>query len=324
MKRLISFVLCICMIFALCACGEPEPQPTPEPTDAGPEYTPVTFNNHGKSVTVTALPEKVVTAGPNCTEVFCALGLAERVVGKFMENHSQGALPELKDAVDGIPTLFEGYPTLKDITDSGCDFIYASSWIFGDKLSIAELESAGITVFVSEAATLDDLWGELRDLGRIFGVDAEELIKSETERIDAVTEALGDAEPKKVLVLDSLIGEQVYTAGGGNIETAYIESAGGVNVFAELSKPWDAVSREDVLASTPDYIIIHDYKGSSFDDKLAALKADPILSNLDCIRNGRIIELPLENVMPGMRSALTIETIAHAMFPELFETADGQ
>lgn len=324
MKRLISFVLCICMIFTLCACGDTDPQPTPEPTDAGPEYTPVTFNNHGKSVTVTALPEKVVTAGPNCTEVFCALGLADRVTGKFMENHSQGALEELKDAVNGIPTLFEGYPTLKDITDSGCDFIYASSWIFGSELSVSELEDAGISVFVSEAATLDELWDEMRDLGRIFGVDAEELIKSETERIDAVTEALGDAEPKKVLVLDSLIGEQVYTAGGGNIETAYIESAGGVNVFAELSKPWDAVSREDVLASNPDFIIIHNYKGSGFDDKLAALKADPILSNLDCIRNGRIIELPLENVMPGMRSALTIETIAHAMFPELFETADGQ
>ena len=83
MKRLISFVLCICMIFTLCACGDTDPQPTPEPTDAGPEYTPVTFNNHGKSVTVTALPEKVVTAGPNCTEVFCALGLADRVTGRL-------------------------------------------------------------------------------------------------------------------------------------------------------------------------------------------------------------------------------------------------
>lgn len=324
MKRLISLILCICMIFALCACGDTEPQPTPEPTEETPAYTPVTFTNHGKSITVNAMPEKVVTAGPNCTEVFCALGLADIVTGKFMENHSQGALPELKDAVDGIPTLFEGYPTLKDITDSGCDFIYASSWIFGSALSISDLESAGITVFVSEASDLNSLRGELRDLGRIFGVDAEALINAETERIGAVSAALGDTEPKKVLVLDSLIGEQVYTAGGGNIETAYIEKAGGVNVFSELEKPWDAVSREDVLATNPDFIIIHDYKGSSFDDKLAALKADPILANLDCIRNGRIIKLPLENVMPGMRSALTVETIAQAMFPELFETADGQ
>ena len=324
MKRLISFILCLCMIFALCACGESEPQPTPEPTETEPVYTPVTVINHGRSITVTRLPEKIVTAGPNCTEVFCALGLEDYVTGKFMENHSQGALPELAQAVSGIPTIFEGYPTLKDIKDSGCDFIYASSWIFDDELTIRAVEDAGITVYVSEAADLESLWGELRDLAKIFGVDAEALIGSETARLDAVSEALSGVEPRKVLVLDSLIGEKVYTAGGANIETAFINAAGGINVFADLEKPWDAVSREEVINSNPDFIIIHDYSGSGFDDKLAALKADPILSNLDCIRNGRIIKLPLENVMPGMRSALTVETIAQAMFPEQFDNADAK
>lgn len=324
MKRLLSFILCLCMVFALCACDSSEPQPTPEPTETEPAYTPVTFENHGRRTTVTKPPEKVVTAGPNCTEIFCALGLADYVTGKFMENHSQGALPELEEAVEDIPTLFEGYPSLKDITQSGCDFIYASNWIFDGELTVDDIEDAGITVYVSEATGLESLWNELRDLAKIFGVDAEELINSETARLDAVSTALNGIEPKKVLVLDSLIGEKVYTAGSGNIETVCISCAGGTNVFSELQKPWDAVSREEVLASNPDFIIIHDYKGSSFDDKLAALKADPILSNLDCIRNGCIIKLPLENVMPGMRSALTVETIAHAMFPDQFGDADAQ
>lgn len=324
MKRLISFILCLCILFALCACNTSAPQSTPEPTEPVPSYEPVSFTNYGRSVTVKALPEKVVTAGPNCTEVFCALGLADRVVGKFMENHSQGALPELSEAVSGIPTLFAGYPSLEDILGSGCDFLYASSWIFDDELALAELENAGITVYVSEAADHDGLWTELRTLAKIFGVDAEAVISSETGRIDAVSAALSGTEPKKVLVLDSFVGEQVFTAGGSNIESAYIEAAGGINVFAELEKPWNAVSREDVLAANPDYVIIHDYKGSGFDDKIAALKADPMLSNLDCLRNGRIIMLPLENVMPGMRSAESIEIIAKTMFPEQFEIADGE
>lgn len=323
MKRPLSFILCLVMIFMLCACGSTEPQPTPEPTEAGSGYTPVTFNNHGRSVTVTKLPEKVATAGPNCTEVFCALGLEEYVAGKFMENHSQGALPELAQAVESIPTIFEGYPSLKDIKDSGCDFLYASGWIFSDELSVKDVEAAGVTVYVSEAADFDSLWAELRDLAKIFGVDGEALISAETARLDAVSSALGGTEQKKVLVLDSLIGELVYTAGSANIESAYIQAAGGTNVFSGLEKPWNAVSREDVLASTPDFIIIHDYPGSSFDDKLAALKADPILSNLDCIRNGCIIKLPLENVMPGMRGALSVETIARTMFPEQFDAANA-
>ena len=180
-----------------------------------------------------------------------------------------------------------------------------------------------MTVYVSEAADFDSLWAELRDLAKIFGVDGEALISAETARLDAVSSALGGTEQKKVLVLDSLIGELEYPAGSAYIESAYIQAAGGTNVFSGLEKPWNAVSREDVLASTPDFIIIHDYPGSSFDDKLAALKADPILSNLDCIRNGCIIKLPLENVMPGMRGALSVETIARTMFPEQFDAANA-
>lgn len=75
---------------------------------------------------------------------------------------------------------------------------------------------------------------------------------------------------------------------------------------------------EDVVAANPDFIIIHDYKGSSFDDKVAALKENSELKYLDCVRNERFIKLSLENVMPGMRSAITVETIAHTMFQDLF------
>lgn len=66
-----------CQAFSLCACKGSEPEPTAQPTaQPTPEesYAPVSFRNHGKQSTVTALPQKVVTAGPNCTEIFCALG----------------------------------------------------------------------------------------------------------------------------------------------------------------------------------------------------------------------------------------------------------
>ena len=121
-----------------------------------------------------------------------------------------------------------------------------------------------------------------------------------------------------MLVLDSFIGEKVFTAGKANIETAYIASAGGANVFGDREKTWGAVTVEDIVAANPDFIIIHDYKGSSFDDKVAALKENPELKYLDCVRNECFIKLSLENVMPGMRSAVTVETIAQAMYADLF------
>lgn len=224
-----------------------------------------------------ALPQKVVTAGPNCTEVFCALGLADKVIGKCMENHSLGALPEYADAVESIPTLSIGYPTAQQIIDSGCDFLYANSWIFDDDLTVAQLEKAGITVYVSEAETIEAVWQEMRDLAKVFNVEnIEEIVSEQSTRLEAVTDKLGEiSEPKTVFVLDSFIGEKLYTAGSANIESAYITAAGGTNAFGEISKAWDVVEPSAVAVADPWCIIIHDYEGSSYDEKVAALKADP-------------------------------------------------
>lgn len=321
MKKIVSFFLAFMMIFALCACNDkPQETAVPSPESTEPAYVPTSFRNHGKRTTVHSMPQKIVTAGPNCTEVMCALGLADKVIGKCMTNHSKGALDEYKDSYADIPTLCEGYPTLDDIVNSGCDFLYASSWIFTDALTVGMLEEKGIIVYVNEAQTYDELWMELSDLSRVFHIESigAELSKAQTDRIAAVGDVIKEAEPKKVLVLDSFIGEKVFTAGGSNIETAYITSAGGVNIFEELEKPWDAVTVEDIAAANPDYIIIHDYKGSSYDDKVKALKEAPELKYLDCVRNECFIKLSLENLMPGMRSAVTVETIAHTMFADLF------
>ena len=250
----------------------------------------------------------------------CALGLEDKVVGKCMTNHSKGVLDEYKDAYRSIPTLCEGYPTLDEIVDSGCDFLYASSWIFDDTLTVKALEDKGIIVYVNEATTYDELWMEINDLNRVFCLEGtgDAVVKAQTDRISAVGEVVKDQQPKKVLVLDSFIGEKVFTAGKANIETSYIASAGGANVFGDREKAWDAVTVDDIVRTNPDYIIIHDYKGSSFDDKVAALKENSELKYLDCVRNERFIKLSLENAMPGMRSAVTVETIAQTMFADLF------
>lgn len=323
MKRIVAFLLCLVMAFSLGACKDSEPEPTAQPTaQPTPEesYAPVSFRNHGKQSTVTALPQKVVTAGPNCTEVFCALGLADKVIGKCMENHSLGALPEYADAVESIPTLSIGYPTAQQIIDSGCDFLYANSWIFDDDLTVAQLEKAGITVYVSEAETIEAVWQEMRDLAKIFSVEnIEEIVSEQSTRLEAVADKLGDVtEPKTVFVLDSFIGEKLYTAGSSNIESAYITAAGGTNAFGEISKAWDVVEPSAVAVADPWCIIIHDYEGSSYDEKVAALKADPQLSQLDCVKNERFVRLSLEDAMPGMRCAPTVEAIAQVLYPDMF------
>ena len=64
---------------------------------------PVTVDNYGREFTVTKRPERVLTLGPNCTELFAALGLGDLVIGRSLVNHSRGPLEEYADVVNCDP-----------------------------------------------------------------------------------------------------------------------------------------------------------------------------------------------------------------------------
>lgn len=50
------------------------------------------LENAGRTLAVSERPQRVLTLGPNCTELFAALGLDSLVVGRSLVNHSRGPL----------------------------------------------------------------------------------------------------------------------------------------------------------------------------------------------------------------------------------------
>jgi len=285
------------------------------------DYTPVTVENFDRTFTITEKPKAVVVAGPNCAEVFIALNLTDSVVGKSCDNHCLKPLPEYAEAYYSIPETTHGYPTIEAVVSSGCDFIYAIDWVFEGDFTVEALEEYGITVYVCEATDYEGVWKEITELGEIFEVqdEAAAYIASEKARLAAIEEAVAGQETKKVFIYDSDTGSGVYTAGGPNIETLFIETAGGTNIFKEQEKAWVGVSYEEILNRNPDYIIIHDYEEATYDENVAALTSDPILSQLDAVKNKHFIRLSLESALPGSRTAYSVETIAEGMFPDQFK-----
>lgn len=316
MKKLISVILVLIMTAALSACGNGG---TAQNTD-GSDYTPVTMENYGRTVTVDSMPQKVVTAGPNCTELLIELGLSDKIAGNCCDNHSRGPLKQWAEEYEKIPEITYGSPTLEAVVGSGCDFFFGIDWVFSGDFTVEALEEYGITVYVCEAQDYDTIWKEIRELGEIFGVQdaAEKFIGSEKSRIEKVEKAVDGEDTLKVLVYDSDTGNGVYTAGGPNIETLFIQTAGGVNIFKDIDKAWASVSYEKILEEQPDVVIIHDYEEASYEDNIKKLKNDPILSQLDCVKNDRFIKLSLESALPGSRTAYSIEQIAKGMFPDKF------
>lgn len=311
MKKTLAIFVCLMVLLASCASEIKTEVASGDAT---------VYDNYGREVSISAVPEKVLTLGPNCTELFAALGLSDKVIGRSLINHSRGPLPEFADAVNSIPELNYAEATREAILTSGADFIYAIDWEISDAgCNIEEAESYGMNVYVNSATTLDAQYAEILDIGKIFGIEerAEAFVEDQKSRIAAVGEKLSEKEPIKVLVYDSG-NDGVFTCSGTNFESLIISCAGGKNIFDDITeKQWVTVSYEEVIKRNPDVILIHDYDSPSVEAKIAEIKANPTLASLDCVKNDRFATITLESVLPGNRMAYAVEKLAEEFHPDM-------
>ncbi|MCM3443020.1 ABC transporter substrate-binding protein [Metabacillus halosaccharovorans] len=323
-KHFLGFTaLALVMTGLLVGCQSTSSEPMKKESEENTaNYETLTFDNYGRDVEITEKPQNVLTLGPNSTELFVALGLTDYVIGNSLDNHSRGPLPEYEAEYKKIPELTYGSATREAVTTSGADFIYGIDWEFGGEgLDVEELESFGIKTYMNSATTLEEIYQEIHDIGKIFEIEdvATDFVTDQKSRISAVQEKVSSQEPVNVLVYDSG-GDGVFTAGGTNFETLLIELAGGKNVFDDITdKQWTTVSYEEVLARQPDVIVVHDYDAPSLEQKIKDIKNDPALSQLDSVKNERFVSITLESVLPGDRMAYAVETLAKGFYPEKFE-----
>lgn len=324
-SRTLCLVLAILLalsLFAGCGTASNDAQSQQDTPTADDGYYPVTVSNYDREVTVESRPEAVLTLGPNCTELFVALGLGNLVVGRSLVNHSRGPLDEYADEVNAIPELNHSSATRERVLSSGADFIYALDWEIGEEgVVIDEVEEYGMNVYVNSAKTLEDQYKEIEDIGKIFNVEdaAAEFIQDQKDRIADVQDKIKSEEPVKVLIYDSG-NDGVFTCSGTNFETLLVELAGGKNIFDDLTeRDWVTVSYEEVLAREPDIILIHDYDSPSVEEKIKEITSNPVLSQLDCVKNQRFATIQLESVLPGNRMAYSVERMAADFFPDLFK-----
>jgi len=270
MKKIVSLMLMFLMIVLLfTGCNSyTDKQQTVKLT----EGYPVTADNYGRTVTVEYRPQKVLTLGPNCTELFVALGLGDYVVGRSLVNHSRGPLDEYAEAVNKIPQLNYAEATREAVLTSGADFIYALDWEISDEgVNIDEVGQYGMKVYVNSATTLEEQYKEILDIGKMFKIEetAERFVEDQKARIFTVQRKLNNITPVNVLVYDSG-NDGVFTCSGTNFESILIQQAGGKNIFEDIKdKQWITVSYEEVLKRNPDVIVIHDYDKPSVEEKIA-------------------------------------------------------
>ena len=311
MKKLLVLVLAVCLMAILCLSATAETQ------------YPLSLENYGRTLTVEAAPQKVVVVGPNVREVMAACGLADLVVGTCNNNSAQVPLPENEEAYFSMPELTFGDPTVEAVVSSGCDFVYMPYDGLDDTFSLETMAEYGINVYVSHATNTEEMFRELAEIGEIFDIEdrMNAFIEDQRARIDTVKAAVTDAEPKTVFCYSMDGGNgTIYTSGARVLEPELVSIAGGAHAFADVDAAWAPVSLEEILAKKPDAIVVHQYTqdGSDAEQKIESIKSDPVLSQLDCVKEGRFIVVQLPDVMPGVRAAHYVELVGEALHPDCF------
>lgn len=291
---------------------------------------PVTVQTCGREVTFDAAPEAAVSYDIGMTEMVLALDLEDRLVGYAGISAFDKFNDEARARLEGLPELAPHHPSREVLIGAGTD-LYIAGWNYGmrvgGEVTPETLEPFGIPVYAlaescihvmdKPAASMDDLYTDLLNLGRIFGVEerAEALVDGYRAELAAIIEALPqDRERPKVFVYDS--GEdEPFTAGSHGMPTALIEAAGGTNIMDDVRASWVAVGWEAVIDRDPDVVVIVDYGAVSAAEKIAFMKTNPAFAAIAAVRDDRFVVLSYEEVVPAPRNVEAVRTLAAAFHP---------
>lgn len=296
---------------------------------------PVTVRSCDRDVTFARAPARAVSNDVNLTEMMLALGLKDRLAGYTGIAGWKTGTEALRVALRGVPELAIQYPSLEVLVGARADF-YLAGWNYGMRVggpvTPASLERFGIRsyeltescshVMTRPPASFDDVYRDLRNLGRIFAVEAraEQVVAEMRQRVDAVRRALAGAAPLRVFVYDSG-QDKPTTAGALAMPNALIAAAGGRNVMDDVPRSWAQVSWESVVARDPQAIVIVDYSAVTAEQKKQFLLSQPALARVEAIRARRFIVLPYDAATPGVANAGAVETLARGLHPDAFAKA---
>lgn len=295
---------------------------------AGLAAAETTVQSCNRSVTFDAPPERAISNDVNLTEMMLVLGLADRMVGYTGISGWKTLDEEMRAGVDALPELSAKYPSKEVLVGADADFFFAG-WNYGMKvggevtpeslapfgIKVYELTESCTHIMDKGKASIDDMYIDLLNLGRIFGVEdrAQALVEGYKADLAAFTDTLEAGNPLRIFVYDS--GEDApFTAGRFAMPTALIEAAGGRNVMDDFEKSWATVTWEEVVERNPEFVVIVNYGDVTAEQKRDFMMSNPAFADLEAVKNDRFVTLEYVEATPGPRNIQAIKSLAEAFW----------
>ncbi|WP_299702992.1 ABC transporter substrate-binding protein [uncultured Tateyamaria sp.] len=286
-----------------------------------------TVQSCDRTVTFDAPPQAAISNDVNLTEMMLVLGLADRMVGYTGISGWKTLDEEMTAGIEALPELSAKYPSKEVLIGADADFFFAG-WNYGMKvggdvtpetlapfgIDVYELTESCIHIGDKGAASMDDMYNDLLNLGAIFDVSdkAEALVADYRADLEGFTAELEPLEAApRVFVYDS--GEDVpFTAGRYAMPNALIEAAGGANIMNDFEKSWATVGWEAVVERNPEIIVIVNYGEVTAEEKRAFMMSNPAFADIDAVKNDRFVTLEYVEATPGPRNINAVKTLAAA------------
>lgn len=284
----------------------------------------ITVNSCNRQVTFDTPPKAAISNDVNLTEMMLALGLADRMIGYTGISGWRTLDEGMRSGIDALPELSAKYPSKEVLIGADADFYFAG-WNYGMKvggevtpetlapfgINVYELTESCIHIGDKPKVSMDDMYNDLRNLGKIFDVEdrATALIEGYQAELAAFKENLETGDPLRVFVYDS--GEDTpFTAGLYAMPTALIEAAGGTNIMDDFEKSWGTVTWEAVVERNPEVVVIVNYGNVTAAEKRAFMMNNPAFAHMDAVKNDRFVVLEYVEATPGPRNIKAVQKLA--------------
>lgn len=294
---------------------------------ASAAFAETTIQSCDREITLDYVPRAAVSHDVNLTEMMLVLGLTDHMVGYTGISGWKTLDEQMREGFKELPELAEKYPSKEVLIGADADFLFAG-WNYGMKvggevtpetlkpfgINVYELTESCIHIAQKNAASMDDMYNDLLNLGKIFEVEekAYALVASYKEELSNFTSNLATLEQApRVFVYDS--GEETpFTAGRYAMPNALIEAAGGVNIMNDFEKSWATVGWEAVIERNPQVIVIVNYGNVTAAEKRSFMMSNPAFADIDAVKNDRFVTLEYVEATPGPRNINAVKTLASA------------
>jgi len=319
-NKTLSLLILIFSLALVTGCGITPPKSNPQSdvpqADPTTETTyPLTVkDDSGNNVTISSQPKRIVSMVPSATETLFALGLEENVVAvtkwdDYPVDVQKQAEYVFQDSLN---------PNVEQILKLNPDLIVLG--LMGhDPKSIEAIRNLKVPVITVNPQTLEATYLTIETFGQLTNTQkqANQLVSAMKEKEQAIVKTVSKINSADRLKVWTEVDDNLFTPGQGTFLNELLTKAGGINIADDV-QGWGQYNSEQVITKNPQVIFeTYDYYQK---DAVANIIARNGWQNIDAVKNKRVIGLDSNMVTrPGPRIVDGLESIAKALYPDLFQ-----